>query len=136
MRKTSPELTAANRPLFAQEGWPWANISAHLPLLYMWTPTTALLAKRCHVRTRDLNWWPPGRWSGMCKLNRCTMGPAPILGNLKCFQIFPFYIAYSKVKKYNAMYIMSLQLWDPQGWKLSSFILFIIYHNEHRGAQW
>ena len=36
LRKISPELTfAANPPLFAEEDWPWANIRAHLPLLYM-----------------------------------------------------------------------------------------------------
>ena len=37
LKKISPELTsAAPPPLFAKEDWPWANISAHLPLLYMW----------------------------------------------------------------------------------------------------
>ena len=36
LRKISPELPAANPPLFAEEDWPWANIRAHLPLLYMW----------------------------------------------------------------------------------------------------
>ena len=37
LRKISPELTsAANPPLFAEEQWPWANVHAHLPLLYMW----------------------------------------------------------------------------------------------------
>ena len=37
LRKISPELTCtANPPLFAEEDWPWANIRAHLPLLYMW----------------------------------------------------------------------------------------------------
>ena len=36
LRKISPELTAANPPLFAGEDWPWANIPAHLPLLSMW----------------------------------------------------------------------------------------------------
>ena len=35
-RKISPELTATNPPLFAEEDWPWANIHVHLPLLYMW----------------------------------------------------------------------------------------------------
>ena len=33
-KKISPELTAANPPLFAEEDWPWANIHAGLPLLY------------------------------------------------------------------------------------------------------
>ena len=37
LRKISPELTsAAKRPFFAEEDWPWANIRAHLPLFYMW----------------------------------------------------------------------------------------------------
>ena len=36
LRKISPELTAANPLLFSEEDWPWANICAHLPLLYMW----------------------------------------------------------------------------------------------------
>ena len=37
LRKISPELTsAANLPLFTEEDWPWANIHAHLPLLYIW----------------------------------------------------------------------------------------------------
>ena len=36
-RKISPELTSATNPtLFAKEDWSWANIHAHLPLLYMW----------------------------------------------------------------------------------------------------
>ena len=35
VRKIGPELTSANPPLFAEEDWPWANIHAHLPLLYM-----------------------------------------------------------------------------------------------------
>ena len=36
-RKISPELTSAPYPpLFAEEDWPWANILAHLPLLYKW----------------------------------------------------------------------------------------------------
>ena len=37
LRKISPELTsAANPPLFAEEDWAWANIRAHLSLLYTW----------------------------------------------------------------------------------------------------
>ena len=55
LRKISPELATASPPLFAEEARPWDNICAHLPLLYMWTPTTAWRAKRCHVRTRDPN---------------------------------------------------------------------------------
>ena len=52
LRKISPELTATNPPLFAEEDWPWANIHAHLPLLFMCgMPTTAWRAKQCYVRT-------------------------------------------------------------------------------------
>ena len=37
LRKISPELrSATDLPLFAEEDWPWANIHAHLPLLYVW----------------------------------------------------------------------------------------------------
>ena len=39
-------LTAANPPLFAEEDWPWANIHAHLPLLYMWDAYHSIA---CHV---------------------------------------------------------------------------------------
>ena len=36
LRTIRSELTsAANPPLFAEEDWPWANIRAHLPLLYI-----------------------------------------------------------------------------------------------------
>ena len=36
VKKISPELTSdANLLLFAEEDWPWINICAHLPLLYM-----------------------------------------------------------------------------------------------------
>ena len=54
LRKISPELTAtANSSLFAEEDLSWANICAHLPLLYMWDA--------CHSMAwwavrRDLNW--------------------------------------------------------------------------------
>ena len=44
LRKTGPELTSvANPPLFAEEGCPWANVCAHLPLFYMWFTSTAWL---------------------------------------------------------------------------------------------
>ena len=62
LRKISPELSAANPPLFAEEDSSWANIHAFLPLFFCIceTPTTAWLAKWCHVRTRDLNRRTPG----------------------------------------------------------------------------
>ena len=31
--------------LFAEENWPWANIHAHLPPLFMWDAATARLDK-------------------------------------------------------------------------------------------
>ena len=61
--KISLELTTANPPLFAEEGWPWANIRAHLPLLYTWDAYHSMaFAKWCHVCTWDPNQWTPGRW--------------------------------------------------------------------------
>ena len=42
------------------------------------TPTTAWLAKWCHVRTWDPNLRTPGCRSGTCAFNRCTTGPAPV----------------------------------------------------------
>ena len=37
LRKISPEITSTNNtPLFAEEDCAWANIRAHLPLLYTW----------------------------------------------------------------------------------------------------
>ena len=84
LRKISPELTSAtNSPLFAEEGWPWANIHAHLPPLSMWNAATAWLAKRCHVHTWDPKWRTPARRSRMCELNRCAIGPAPHFATFK-----------------------------------------------------
>ena len=62
LRKISPELTSM--PIF----------------LYFicGTPTTAWLDKRYHVHTRDPNRQTPGCRSGMCTLNRCTTGLAPM----------------------------------------------------------
>ena len=74
MRKISPELTTANPSLFAEEGWPWANICAHLPLLYMWDTTSACLVKWCHVHTQDPNRRTPGCRRGTCELNRWATG--------------------------------------------------------------
>ena len=79
LRKIRPEqASAANPPLFAEEDWPWAHIRAHHPLPYMWTPTTAWLAKRCHVCTWDPNRQTPGCQSGTCALNCCATGLAPV----------------------------------------------------------
>ena len=61
LRKISPELTTANPPLFAEEDWPWANICAHLLLLYTWDACHSMaFAKWCHVRTRNPNRQTPG----------------------------------------------------------------------------
>ena len=54
LRKISPELTS-------------------VPILLHFIcgmPTTAWLAKRCHVCTLDPNWWTPGHRSRTCELNR------------------------------------------------------------------
>ena len=67
LRKISSELTTANPPLFAQGDWPWANIHAHLPLLYTWDACHSMaFAKRCYVRIRDPNQQTPGRWEAEC----------------------------------------------------------------------
>ena len=56
LRKISPELTTANLPLFAEEAQPWANVHAHLPLLYTWDAYHSMaFAKWCHVCTWDSN---------------------------------------------------------------------------------
>ena len=77
LRKISPVLTAANPPLLAEKYWPWANIRAHLPLLYMWDAHHSMAAKWCHVHTQDLNQRMLGHRSGTCALNHCATGPAP-----------------------------------------------------------
>ena len=79
-RQIIPELmltSTTNPPLFAEENWPWANICAHFPLLYIWDAATAWFDKQCHVRTWDLNQRSPGHWSKMCKLNHCATRASP-----------------------------------------------------------
>ena len=89
LRKISSELTAANAPLFAEEAWPWANIRAHLPLLYMWDTYHSMFTKWCRVRTRDPNRQTPGHWSGTCSLNHCATRPASY------FCLFNHFITFS-----------------------------------------
>ena len=78
-----------------EEDWLWANIYCQsssfclrkmgpeltsMPIFLYFIhgmPTTAWLAKRCHVCTWDPNRWTLGLWSRTCALNRCTTGPAP-----------------------------------------------------------
>ena len=44
----------------------------------MWDACHSMaFAKRCHVHTRDPNWWTLGHQRGTCTLNHCTTGPAP-----------------------------------------------------------
>ena len=58
MRKISTELiSVANRPLFAEEDWPWAKVCA-----------------------RDWNLQALVHWSGACKLNHYATEPAPVCG--------------------------------------------------------
>ena len=64
---------------FAEEDWPWANIHAHLPLLYMWDACQSMVcqAVSCpHLGSEPAN---AGCWSGTCELNHCATGPAPVL---------------------------------------------------------
>ena len=77
LRKISPELTAANPPLFAEEEWPWANIRAHLPLLYMWDTYHSMACQAVPCPHLGWNWWNPGRQSRTCTLNYCATGQAP-----------------------------------------------------------
>ena len=79
LRKISPELTTANPPLFAEEAWPWANICAHLPLLYTWdTYHSMAFAKGCHVGTQDPNRRTPGHQEVECaNLTAAPPGPPP-----------------------------------------------------------
>ena len=68
LRKISPELTAASPPLFAEEDWPWANIHAHLPLLYTWDTCDSMACQavpRPHPESEAAN---PGPWNW----NVCT----------------------------------------------------------------
>ena len=78
LRKISPELTTASPPLFfAEEAWPWANIRAHLPPLYMWDAyhSMACQAVPCpHPGSELAN--PGPQRSRTRTLNRCTTGPA------------------------------------------------------------
>ena len=56
LRKISPELTSAANPPLSLQDWPWGNIHAHLPLLYMWDAYHGMaFANQCHVRTQDMN---------------------------------------------------------------------------------
>ena len=83
VRKISPELTAANPPRFAEEDWLWANIRAHLPLLYMWDAYHSMACQavpRVHRGSEPAN--PGPLRSGPCELNRCATRPAPRLPHL------------------------------------------------------
>ena len=78
LRKINPELTTADPPLFAEEDWPWANIHAHVLLLYTWDThhSMAWQAVPCLSLGSGLaNPRPPrGR---TCEPNCCATGPAP-----------------------------------------------------------
>ena len=80
LRKINPEVTStANPPLFAEEDWPWANIHAHLPLLYIWDAYHSMACQAvCRSAPRSGTgepWGPRGR---TCELNCCATGLAPI----------------------------------------------------------
>ena len=83
LRKFSPELTTANPPLFAEEDWPWANIHAHLPLLYTWDAYHSMACQAVpgpYPGPEPTNPRPPR--SGTCQLNRCTTKPTSLLSIL------------------------------------------------------
>ena len=68
----------ASPPLFAEEAWPWANIHAHLPLLYTWDTyhSVACQAVPClHPGSEPVNPGPPR--SRTWELNPCATVPAP-----------------------------------------------------------
>ena len=69
LRKINPELTsAANPPLFAEEDWPWANIRARLPLLYMWDACHSMACQVVPCLHWDPNLWTLGSRSRTQKL--------------------------------------------------------------------
>ena len=75
LRKVRHELTTASPPLFAEEAWPWANIHAHLLLLYMWDAyhSMACQAVTCpHPGSEPAKPGPPR--SRPCELNCCATG--------------------------------------------------------------
>ena len=54
-RKISPELTSGdNPPLLAEEDWPWANICAHLALLYMWDAYHSMALTSSDISTPEI----------------------------------------------------------------------------------
>ena len=77
LRKVSPELTAANPPLFAEEDWPWASIHAHPPLLYVWDACHSMACQAAPCPNPGSEPAIPGRGSGTRKLNRYATGLAP-----------------------------------------------------------
>ena len=108
LRKFSPELTAANPPLLAEEDWPWANIHAHLPLLYMWDAYHSMpFAKQCHVRTQDPNQRTPGcREVEGAHLTAGPPGRPLILHILKIIEMLLYSIFFSSLI-FNIVFIYS-----------------------------
>ena len=74
-RKISPELTAANPPLFAKEDCPELTSVPIFLYFVRGMPTTAwLIAKRCHVRTQD----PNQRTQGLQEVERVNLTAGPL----------------------------------------------------------
>ena len=99
-KKFSPELTAANSPLFAEEDWPWAHIHAHLPPLYVRDAYHSMACQavpRQHAGSKLVN---PGHRSGMCALNCCSQ-PLTFF-----FSRFYFSFFFPKPPKYIVVYIL------------------------------
>uniref|UniRef100_A0A9L0R804 Chaperonin containing TCP1 subunit 6B n=1 Tax=Equus caballus TaxID=9796 RepID=A0A9L0R804_HORSE len=81
----------SGEPMVAADAGVWDNYCVKKQLLHSCTVIAtnillvdeimraAWLAERCHVRIWDPNLRTPGRQSGTCALNRCAIGPAPVL---------------------------------------------------------
>ena len=75
LRNIRPDLTsAANSPLFAEEDWPWANIHAHLPLLYMWDTYHSMAWQVVHRSAPGIQIGKP--LATKVELNCCATVPA------------------------------------------------------------
>ena len=111
-------------------------------------PTTAWLAKQCHVRTRDPNPRTLGHRSRTCAFNRCTTGWPQQRQFLRVKSYSPLFIGEDglrEVYRLSKLTQLNKPRWDPVGPRLgiqtarphclhcllllvaSAFLFFIIY---------
>ena len=111
LRKISPELTSAtNPPLFAEEDWPWANIRAHPPPLYMWEARPSMAWQAVHMSaSQDPGWQTLDRRNGTCELNRCATKPA--LPTPKFFWMKAFTLYNVNQRQHNGVYFQMFTFW-------------------------